>query len=296
MSAALVITLVTLAACGDDTASDDGAGSSDGTLPVETVPPVDTQPPVTTTPAPAGIEHPTGADDVVVRIAYEGGFVPVEYVFRNLPVLLLSGDGRLFQQGAVPEIYPGPLVSPVIERSVTEDGIQDLLTLADEHGLLADVEYTSPTNIADASDTVVEISANGRTYVHRAYALGLIEDEQDPARADLAAFVSAATGGRVTDWLYVDNPELGTEHPFAPDTYLVRALPTTETGGEIAPTLIDWPADSSIRLADASDCAAIPAAEVEPLFDGATQLTYFVDAGVTYQLSVKPQLPGDACG
>ena len=155
LSAALVITLVTLAACGDDTSSDDGAGSTDGTLPVETVPPADTQPPVTqppvtTTPAPAGIEHPTGADDVVVRIAYEGGFVPVEYVFRNLPVLLVSGDGRVFQQGAVPEIYPGPLVSPVMQRSVTEDGIQDLLTLADEHGLLADVEYSSPTNIADA--------------------------------------------------------------------------------------------------------------------------------------------------
>ena len=76
----------------------------------------------------------------------------------------------------------------------------------------------------------------------------------------------------------------------------MRALPTTDTGGEIAPTLVDWPADSSVRLADATDCAALPATEVEPLFDGATQLTYFVEAGVTYQLSVKPQLPGDACG
>ena len=67
---------------------------------------------------------------------------------------------------------------------VTEAGIQELLALADEHGLLADVEYTDPTNIADAPDTVVEISANGTTYRHVAYALG-IGDETDPARASV---------------------------------------------------------------------------------------------------------------
>jgi hypothetical protein len=246
--------------------------------------------------APGGsIEHPTGADDAVVRIAYEGGFVPVEYVFRNLPVLLVTGDGRVLQPGPVPEIYPGPLVSPVLQRSVTEAGIQDLLALAEQHGLLADVEYTNPTNIADAPDTVVEIAADGDTYVHRAYALGLAGDEQDPARAELAAFVSAATGGAITDWLYADNPELGTEVPFVPETYLIQASTAPEQGGDIAPTLVDWPAEASVRLADAADCAAVPASEVGAVFESATQLTYFVDGGVIYQLWVRPQLPGDGC-
>jgi hypothetical protein len=157
------------------------------------------------------------------------------------------------------------------------------------------VEYTNPTNIADAPDTVVEIAADGDTYLHRAYALGMAGDEQDPARAELAAFVSAATGGAITDWLYVDNPELGTEVAFVPETYLIQATPAPEQSGEIAPTLVDWPAEASVRLLDASECAAVPADEVGALFEVATQLTYFVEDGATYQLSVKPQLPGDGC-
>jgi hypothetical protein len=239
---------------------------------------------------PPGYEHPSGADDVVVRIAYEGGFVPAEMTFLDLPTLLVSGDGHVFVQGPVPEIYPGPLLPNIQVRPVTEAGIQDLLALADENGLLADVEYTNPTNIADAPDTVVEVSANGRTFVHRAYALG-IDTETDPTRAALAEFVAQVTG----DWLYGDNPELGPEQPYATDTFLIRAAEVGDVAGDIEPTVVDWPADASVRLIDAGDCAAIPAAELGSLFADANQLTFFAEDGVTYQLTVKPQLPGDSC-
>jgi hypothetical protein len=288
MLAALAAPLLLLAACGDDTSSN-GASTS---LPTETIPePPDTTlaVPPTTVPTTPEYEHPTGPDDVVVKISYEGGFVPIEYAFRNLPALLVSGDGRSFQPGPMIEIYPGPLLTPVNVSTASEAGIQDLLTLADEHGLLADVEYTNPTNIADAATTVVVISADGNTYRHEAYALG-IGDETDLARASLAEFVQLATG----DWLY-GNPEVGGEQPFSPETYLILAMDAPQDTGDIPPTLVDWPADASVRLADARNCAAVPASEVGELFANATQLTYFVDAGVTYQVSVKPQLPGDAC-
>src|SRR4051812_48821050 len=139
-----------LAACGDDASGEQPSG----TLPVLTVPSVETTaPPTTATPttAPpttvgAGIEHPTGVDDVIVRIAYEGGFVPVEMTFLNLPALLVSGDGHTFVQGPVADIYPGPLLPNIQTSPVSEAGIQDLLALAEEHGLLADVRYTDPTN------------------------------------------------------------------------------------------------------------------------------------------------------
>jgi hypothetical protein len=227
---------------------------------------------------------------VVVRIAYEGGFVPVDFAFRNLPTMLVSGDGRVFQPGVVPEIYPGPLVHPVTTRTVTESGIQQLLSLGDQQGLLADVQYDAPMDIVDAPEVVVEIAANGATYRHQAYALG-INEETDPARAALWHFVTKATG----DWLFGDNPELGPEQPFEPQTYLVRASIAPEQSGDIPPTIVDWPADTSVRLADAAECAAIPAADVAAIFADATELTYFTDAGVTYQLAVKPQLPGDGC-
>ena len=287
------IAALSIAACGDDSTGSEVPIATDDlqTVPPAstTMPPVPSTVPVTTAPSP-GIEHPTGADDVVVRIAYEGGFVPADYAFRNLPTLLVSGDGHAFQQAPMPDIYPGPLVPAVNVRTVTEQGIQDLLALAEDNGLLADVEYTSPTNIADAPDTVVEISANGATYVHRAYALG-ISDETDPARLSLAEFVNAATG----DWMNGANAELGAEETLAPDAYLIRSMEVGDYTGDIAPTVVDWPADASIRLADAADCAELSAAEVGDLFANATQLTFFADGGITYQLAVKPDLPGNGC-
>ena len=48
-------------------------------------------------------------------------------------------------------------------------------------------------------------------------------------------------------------------------------------------------------LADAAECVAVPAADVGELFADANQLTFFTEGDVTYQVAVKPQLPGDGC-
>jgi hypothetical protein len=295
LAAALAIGLV---ACGDD-ASPPAAGDStipgtttpDSTTPDTTTP--DTTTPDTTAPDTGTIEHPVGADEIVLRIAYEGGFVPQEVAFLNLPTLLVTGDGRLIVQGPMIEIYPGPLLPNLQVRTISEAGIQQLLDLAAEHGLLTERDYTDPTNIADAPDTVVEISANGETYRHQAYALGLSGDgtESDELRQALADFVAEATG----DWLYGENPELGPERAYTSDSYMIRALEVGDYEGDIEPTVVDWPADASVRLADATECAEVPAAEVDSLFADATQLTFFAEDGITYQIAAKPQLPGDAC-
>jgi hypothetical protein len=175
-------------------------------------------------------------------------------------------------------------------RTISEQGIQQLLALAQEHGLLTEREYTNPTNIADAPDTVVEISAGGETFTHRAYALG-IDGETDELRAELAAFVTAATG----DWLYGENPELGAEQPYTSDTFLIRGLEVGDYQGDIEPTIVDWPATSSLSLAGAGECAEVPADAVADLFAGANQLTFFAQDGITYQVAAKPLLPGDSC-
>jgi hypothetical protein len=286
--------LAPLAACGDDTSTSSPPADSVAP-PATTAPPTApaTTAPATTAPAttaPAGYEHPAGADDVVVSIAFEGGFVPVETVFTQLPTLLVTGDARQFSLGPVPAIYPGPLLPNVQVAEIGEDGVQALLALADEHGLLQARDYEGPTNIADASDTVVTINADGETFVHRAYALGLDDGlgegtgDTDEARADLLAFVEAATG--------IGDIETA---PFEPSTYLVRAIPVDDlTGYEIEPTVVEWPL-ADVALADAEDCIAIDAAEISETFADANQLTFFEQDGVTYQLGVKPQLPGDTC-
>jgi hypothetical protein len=277
--------VLALAGCGDDS-----TGASSSLPPVTSTPSTSaptTQPTPTTAP---GIDHPVGADEVVLRIGYEGGFVPVEYAFLNLPTLLVTGDGRLIVQGPVLAIYPGPLLPNVQVRTISEAGIQQLLELAAEHGLLTPREYANPTNIADAPDTVVTLNVNGETIEHRAYALG-ISEESDELRAELAAFVTEATG----DWLYGDNPELGPEMPYTSDTFLIRATAVNDlTGYEIEPTVTDWPADLA-PLADAMECTAYPSAALQATFDQANQLTFFTDDDTQYQLTVKPLLPGDSC-
>ena len=280
--------VLALTACGDDASP---PAATEPSTPDTTAPP--TTVPATTAPDAGAIEHPVGADDVVLRIAYEGGFVPQEVAFLNLPTLLVTGDGRLIVQGPIAEIYPGPLLPNLQVRTITEAGIQQLLAMAADHGLLTEREYTDPTNIADAADTVVEITANGETYRHQAYALGLSGDgtETDELRQALADFVAEATG----DWLYGENPELGPEQPYTSDTYLVRALEVGDYQGEIEPTVVDWPADAGVQLATATECAEVPATEVDALFADATQLTFFAEGGVTYQIAAKPQLPGDSC-
>ncbi len=291
LAAIVTVVALGLSACGDDSESTPATQpTTDATLP-----PVDTTP-LDTTPVDTGdgdgIQHPTGADDVVLRIAYSGGFVPAEYAFLDLPTLLVTGDGRMIVQGPQIEIYPGPLLPNLQQRTISEAGIQALLRLAEEHDLFRDITYEGNDMIADASDTVVTISVNGDTYQHSAYALGMSGDgdETDEARAQLASFVT-----EVSDIATAAGADtLGPESAFEATSYLLRAgvADQATAGGDIAPTIVDWPADAPVRLADAGECATVPAGSFAEMFASANQLIWFADAGITYQLTVKPQLPG----
>jgi hypothetical protein len=274
------VPLLALAACGDDGA----ATPATEPPPDETLPPTDEP----------GYVHPTGGDEVVLRIAYEGGFTTPDVVFLRLPTVLVTGD-RVFQQGPVIEIYPGPLLPNIQVRTISEAGIQELLAAADEAGLLEQRTYDGPDNIADAPDTVVTLTVDGVTYEHRAYALGFegpagVEGDED--RAALQGYVEL-----VSDYVTAQPGDvLGPESAFEPEEYLLRSFVADDLSGfEIEPTIETWPADSSVRLVDAGDCAAVPAAAFGELFTTATQLTFFEDDGVVYRLAVKPGLPGDAC-
>lgn len=270
-----------VAACGDDDV-DEGSPQSEETLP----------------PVADGYAHPTGADEVVVSYAEVGGFVPREFAFQQTPNLLVSGGGEAFRPGAQIAIYPGPLLPAVQSQTITESGIQALLAAADEAGLLADVAYDTPTNIADASTAQVIINANGETYVHEAYALGLDLPDggaETPERQALAGFI-----GQLSDLgTLVGVDELGPQDLFEPDAYGIEGVVVDDLAAYgsdgIEPTVVDWPADASVRLADAAECTMIPAAEVGSLFADANQLTFFDDDGVTYQVLARPILPGDEC-
>lgn len=298
VAASALVGAAALGACGR--ADDDGPAAS---APID--PP--TTPAPTTPPPPPGIEHPVGVDDVVLRIAYENGFVPVEVALQNLPTVLVTGDGRLITVGAQIAIYPGPLLPALFSQSISADGIQHLLSLADEAGLLAEPpSYESDPLLADAPDTVVTIHARGEVFEHRAYALGLDpEGEPDEARRALAGFVAA-----VQDWVVQPQDELGDAEPYTAPTFTVRTLETDPANFEdpdLPPTIVEWPASLPVRLADATTgCVEVPADEVRELFEQATQLTLFREEGdvsgddavaelPVYVLVAVPRLPGTTC-
>ena len=113
-----------------------------------------------------GIEHPAGSDQVVLRLSNEGGFVPLEYHLTQFPAFTLYGDGRIVLPGAQIELYPGPALPAVSQRTVTEEGMQTILQAALDAGLgRGDHDYSDfgSTLIADASTTVFTFVANGKT-------------------------------------------------------------------------------------------------------------------------------------
>lgn len=283
---ALAVTvMVGLSACGDDSSTvtspsepGDGTGDSGGD---------------TGGGGGGGIEHPTGANEAVLEIREEGGLAGPQQV-AGPAALVVTGDGRLVQPGPVIEIYPGPLLPNLQQRTISEDGLQHLLALADEHGLLADATYPALDNVMDAPDTVVTINAGGQSYEHRANALGFEGEggETDESRARLQDFVTAAT-----ELAASTDPSLGDEEPFVAEVYLIRALPDQpdRSPDGLEASTVEWPSEAPVRLADAADCAEVPAASVADVLASANQLTRFVDAGVSYALSVQPRVAGQSC-
>lgn len=277
-----------LAACGDDSA--EPADTGDDTVPDTTAP--------DTTPA-GGIVHPTGATEAVLRYGWSGGFVPEGYDFMRVPTILIAGDGTVYRPGVMTMEYPGPLIGPITVSSITEAGIQKLLTEADSRGLLTppapDYVLENPM-IADAPNTDVELFANGTSVLHSAYALGIAtpdqQEELTPARQTLLEYT------RLLDDLAgtVGADQLGAEEMYTPAAFRVRARATQPgelDGFEPAPTVVDWPTSTGVRLADAVDCATLTAAQAGTVLTDAKQNTYFREDDVVYFVAAAVVLPGD---
>jgi hypothetical protein len=119
------------------------------------------------------IVHPTGADDLILRIEAIGGLRPPEALVQDVPIFALYGDGRAIVPGGQPAIYPSPSLPNLRVTRVDEAGIQAVLHAADAAGLLAGDRHFFNENVMDAGTTVFTVVANGRTTIVSAYALGL---------------------------------------------------------------------------------------------------------------------------
>jgi hypothetical protein len=253
-----------------------------------------------------GIEHPTGANDLILGVAYEGGFVAYEYTLGTTPFWSLFGDGTLIVPGPQIEIYPGPALPNLTATPVSEDGIQAILRAARDAGLMdGDANYGDMC-IADAANTVFTTTAEGSTSVVSAYALDVGEPagtcghgKDAAARAKLAAFQAKLTD--LPSWLPAGS--LGTERPYDPTEMRVYVLPY-QGDPELPQDPIAWPLDGSLdafgrEVANApSDtrCGVVSGEDLGTLLaaaQDANALTPWTSGETKYHLIFRPLLPDE---
>jgi hypothetical protein len=251
------------------------------------------------------IVHPTGSTDLILRVTYEGGFVPVEYNLTRIPSWSLYGDGRIVTEGPQIEIYPGPAVPNLLVRTVDEEGIRAILHAARAAGLMdGDARYPYPC-VVDVPSTVFTVTANGTTSIVSADALAVDEgpcmNADVEARAALAEFQTEL--GALEQWL----PEgsLGPEGPFAASSVRLFVQPYP---GSPDPALKQrpkpWPLDGSLgRLGqpvpdlDTYRCVALAGADATTFLAEAAeadQLTPWTSGGERYSISIRPLLPDES--
>jgi hypothetical protein len=294
---AVVLTVVT-AGCGTSDLPPGGGGSSSTST---------TTPGPSSTTLPAGaISHPTGADEVVLRVSTGGGLVPIEYNYTMIPEFTLYGDGRIVVPGATPAIFPGPALPNLQTTVVPEQTVQAILTAAKEAGLFQNgVDYGQP-GVYDAGSTTFTINAEGTTYTSGIYALGFTDSGNLTAEQKKARVAIADLHDKLNDPSTLTSTQLTWEpYDFTTLAAYSRPVDPAATPGQtdVQPNHLPWP------LADlASSGEALPnsqglrkvvvsgddLATLETLLQQATQITLWESGGTDYNLWFRPLLPDEA--
>jgi hypothetical protein len=259
----------------------------------------------------AGIPHPQG-DELVLRVEHRGGFVPAEYHLVRVPSFTLLGDGRVILTGAVPAIFPGPLLPPLLERRLTEAGMQAVLRAALESGQLdADADWRGAASfVADASDEVFILNADGRRVTVSVYALGIADGgEWNLPQKERAAHAALAELSRklhsLETWLPADAWADEEWRTFEADAIrlVVRNADGDQPGTDGLPFRIEpWPLPGDPvgfgekAGTDSWRCGVVNGPQAEAWYaalQGADQLTRWIGAGHRYQVLARPLLPDE---
>ena len=256
------------------------------------------------TPSPA-ISHGTGADDLVLRWGYEGGFTPPEHQLTNLPAFSLYGDGTIVRPGPQIEIYPGPALPALEVVRVDEVGMQAILEAAFEAELdsVGDLTDMGSVGVADAPETVFTMRAGGVERTVRVYALGEaggqfpgMPDEEFEARKALRSLVDDLSS--IETWLPGGSIEDSAVYePTGARAYVSPYTPQADLPQEA----VAWPLDQPLRGAgeDAGAgfrCISVTGDEwttLAPAVAQANQLTPWTSEGRRFSVSFRPLLPAE---
>lgn len=180
---------------------------------------------------PVGIEHATGAKDVVLRFEEGGGFMAMGFLAGQAPTFTLYGDGtvifRDWSQQQPPAIGDASPQLPYQIVKLTEDEVQQLLEYVIGPGALgiARASYVQG-GIADAPTSVFTLNAGGTTKTVSVNALGF-DNPQSPDALILKQLADAGT--RLREFKAANAPV------WQPDRY--RGILTPDAFGNPR----DWP-------------------------------------------------------
>jgi hypothetical protein len=271
---ATIVVLVLAAACSPAAAGTPGPSSGPGTGP---------------TPAPsptaiAGIEHPTGAKDIVIRVEESGGFVPIDFLATSAPTFTLYGDGTVVFRDAqaVPPDAVGGLMRSVPFQTIRldEEGIQALLTFALGPGGIGVAVGPYIGAGADIPSTIFTVNADGRQ--KQVSVMGLSPDMHPN---DLVIVTALA---RLAEKLRTFGNDVAGEVVYEPSAYRGVLQKIDQANGAV----VDWPwtdvkpADFTAGANDFLLRHTLTPAQVAAL--------NVQNEGQLYSLALRPLLPDEA--
>jgi hypothetical protein len=260
----------------------------------------------TPTPLPA-----VGADEVVLRLSYEGGFVPAGFPLLDVPAFTLFRDGTVVTPGAQIEIYPGPALPAIATRQVDEAAVRAIVERAQAAGLDGgDIELddTGDVTIADASTAVFVLTVDGRATTATAYALGFegdaalpgVSDEERRVREDLAALASDLTD---LSWVHDEGGTVGPEEAYVGDAARLLVGPVQDDP-ELPQDTVAWPIEAPLRSLgepvswdDRTRCAIVEGDDwlaIRAAAEHANQLSPWTDGRTRRSIAFRPLLPDEA--
>lgn len=308
---ALLVLLLALAACGAS-----GGGGSDAPSPSA---PAAEEPPPTDgggeSEDDGQIDHPEGSE-AILTITWAGGMLHESMTVTQVPPLVITGDGRVIMQGMQTLEFPGPALPALIERRLTEDGLQQVLRALEQTDLFTgDLELRGMSNmVADAPDTIFTVRAAGLESVVTVYAIGMLLPDQEPPPGmgadELETYqVLSSLHDRLMTldaWLPADAWATDTWVPYQPQAFRLYVRDVTGQpveGGELPAQVREWPTDDDpaafgeevASFGDGTRCGVVEGelgstwlAELEE----ARQNTLWTDGGDRrYSIGVRPLLP-----
>jgi len=232
--------------------------------------------------------------------------LPPQATFGGLPSVVITLDGKVLMGGAVPAIFPGPLVMPIFERQLTLAGWGKVVAAARAAGLLGGQhDFTGGQMPPGSMATRLEIVADGRVYELTGDASRVMVCVTTPCVPQpgtpeaFGGFVSSVTG---LDALV--GADIGRDAAYVPTGFALVVGPSPDQQ-DLEQPVIAWPfADGFAAfgkpLADGSGgrCGTVTgdaAGAIRPALAAANQLTRWRDPvdGSFRGLTVRPLLPGD---